>query len=133
MNRKLGVVLLLAGRFAFAQPDSALLLADCSDSSDVKRVVQSSDVVAVRHSFAGFSPTCYAVSVTPEQGGLVEGYLMGAKHPAVIQFERQEQNYIAQALPGPTVTKPNPPKALAPPTQYSRKLWNLFSSRTGSK
>ena len=133
MTRKLGVVLLLAGRFALAQPDSALLLADCSDSSDVKRVVQSSDVVVVRHSFAGFSPTCYAVSVTAEQGDLVEGYLAGAKHPAVIQFERQEQNYIAQALPGPAVTKPNPPKALAPPPQYTRKLWNLFSSRAGTK
>ncbi len=116
-----------------AQPDSTLLVADCSDSSDVKRVVQSSDMVVVRHSFAGFSPTCYAVSVTSEQGELVEGYLVGAKHPAVIRFERQEQNYIAQALPGPTVTPPNHPKPLPPPTHYSHKLWNLFSSRTGTK
>jgi hypothetical protein len=132
MNRKLGVVLLLAGSFAFAQPDSALLLAECSDSSDVKRVVQSSDVVVVRHSFAGFSPTCYAVSVTPERGDLVEGYLVGAKHPSVIRFESHEQNYIAQALPGPTVTKPNQPKPLAR-RQHSRKLWNLFTARAGTK
>src|ERR1700676_4245233 len=133
MNPKLGVFLLLGGTFALAQPDSTLLVADCSDSSDVKRVVQSSDVVVVRHSFAGFSPTCYAVSVTPEQGDLVEGYLVGAKHPAVIRFELREQNYITQALPGPSVTQPNPPKPLPPPTRYGRKLWNLFSSRAGSK
>lgn len=132
MNPKLCAMLLLGAALAVAQSDSALLLSDCSDSSDVKRVVQSSDAVVVRHSFAGFSQTCYAVTVTGLNGDAVDGFLLGARHPAVIRFERQEETYIAQVLPGPAGAKPNP-KPPARPKQHSYKLWNPFSSRAGTK
>lgn len=133
MNPKLGVILLLSGTLVPAQSDSALLFSDCSDSSEVKRVVQSSDVVVVRHSLAGYSQTCYAVSVSAEKGEIVDGFLVGAKHPAVLRFERQEENYIAQTLSGPADAKQSRPKPAARSRQYGRKLWNPFSSRAGTK
>jgi len=132
MNPKLCALLLLGGTLAMAQSDSALLLSDCSDSSDVKRVLQSSDVVVVRHSFAGYSQTCYSVSINSETGDVVYGFLLGATHPAVVRFEHQEENYIAQVLPGPTVPKPVP-KPPARPKPHKYKLWNPFSSSAGTK
>jgi hypothetical protein len=133
MNPTLGAILLLSGTIALAQSDSALLFSDCSDSSGIKRVVQSSDVVEVRHALVGGPQTCYAVSVAAGNGDVVEGFLLGARHPAVLRFERQEQAYIAQALPSPTEPKPNHPKPAAPRKQYSHKLWNPFSARAGTK
>lgn len=136
MNPKLCAMLLFTGTLALAQSDSALLLSDCSNSSDVKRVLQSSDVVVVRHSFAGYSETCYSVSIAAETGDVVYGFLLGTKHPAVIRFEHQEENYIAQVLPGPGDTRPVPkpaPKTAARPKPHKYKLWNPFSSSAGTK
>ena len=124
MNPKLGAVLLLAG--------AALLFSDCSDSSVVKRIVQSSDTVVVRHSLEGGPQTCYAVSVAGENGKTVEGFLIGQAHPAVVAFEQREQDYISQVFTGPTdAKKQNQPKPVARSKPY--KLWNPFSSRSGTK
>ena len=132
MNPKLGAVLLLAGTALAAQSGSALLFSDCSDSSEVKRVVQSSDTVMVRHSLEGGPQICYAVSVSGENGNTVDGFLLGPTHPAVIAFERKEQDYIAQVFTGPTdVKKQNHPKPVARAKPF--KLWNPFSSRSGTK
>jgi len=132
MNPKLGAVLLLVGTALAAQSEPALLLSDCSDSSEVKRVVQSSDTVLVRHSLEGGPQTCYAVSVSGENGNAVDGFLLGAAHPAVIAFERKEQDYIAHVFTGPT----DPKKQIHPkPVAHTKpfKLWNLFNSRSGTK
>src|SRR5271168_1736786 len=108
MNPKLGaVLLLLAGTALAEQSDSALLFSDCSDSSEVKRVVQSSDMVVVRHSLEGGPQTCYAVSVAGEDGKTVDGFLIGPAHPAVIAFEQHEQDYISQVFTGPKPATPN--------------------------
>jgi hypothetical protein len=132
MNPKLGAVLLLAGMAFAAQSGSALLFSDCSDSSEVKRVVQSSDTVMVRHSLEGGPQICYAVTVSAENGNKVDGFLLGPAHPAVIAFERKEQDYIAQVFTGPTdVKKQSHPKPVAHAKPF--KLWNPFSSRSGTK
>ena len=133
MNPKLGaVLLLLAGTALATQSDSVLLFSDCSDSSQVKRVVQSSDRVVVRHSLEGGPQTCYAVSVSGENGNVVNGFLIGSEHPAVLAFERKEQDYIAQIFAGPAdVKKQSYPKPVARSRPY--KLWNPFSSRSGTK
>jgi hypothetical protein len=133
MNPTLGaVLLLLAGTALAAQSDSALLFSDCSDSSEVKRVVQRSDIVVVRHSLEGGPQTCYAVSVSGENGNVVNGFLIGSEHPAVLAFERKEQDYIAQVFGGPTdEKKQNHSKPVARSKPY--KLWNPFSSRSGTK
>jgi hypothetical protein len=132
MNPKLGALLLLAGTTLAAESDSALLFSDCSESSEIKRVVQSSDMVVVRHSLAGGPQTCYSVSVAAGNGNVVDGFLLGSKHPAVVAFERKEQDYIAQVFTGPVeMKKQNHPKPVARAKPY--KLWNPFSSRSGTK
>jgi hypothetical protein len=132
MNPKLGAVLLLLGTALAAQSDPVLLFSDCSDSSEVKRVVQRSDSVLVRHSLEGGPQTCYAVSVSGENGNVVNGFLIGSEHPAVRAFERKEQDYIAQVFAGPTeAKKQNHPKTVARSKPF--KLWNPFSSRSGTK
>lgn len=132
MNAKLGAVLLLAGAALAAQSDSALLFSDCSDSSEVKRVVQSSDMVVVRHSLQGGPQICYAVSVAGATGNVVDGFLIGSQHPAVLAFESREQDYIAQVFTTPAAPKKqNHPKPVARSKPY--KLWNPFASRSGTK
>ena len=134
MNPKLGAMLLLGGTLALAQSDSALLYSECSDSSEVKRVVQSSDVVVVRHSLSGGPQTCYAVSISGGNGKAVEGFLLGPAHPAVIAFDRKEEDYVAQVLPGHAEPKQvGHPKPVVHAKQYSHKFWNPFSSRAGTK
>lgn len=132
MNLKLSAALLLAGVALAADSDSALLFSDCSDASEIKRVVQSTDTVAVHHSLAGGAQTCYSVSVAAENGKVMEGFLLGSEHPAVVAFERNQQNYVAQVFTPPApAKKQNHPKAVARAKPY--KLWNPFSSRSGTK
>jgi hypothetical protein len=132
MIPKLGAVFLLAASAFAAESDSALLFSECSDSSEIKRVVQSTDTVVVHHSLAGGPQTCYSVSVAAGNGNVMQGFLLGSEHPAVIAFERSEQNYIAQAFSPPAqAKKQNHPKAVARAKPY--KLWNPFSSRSGTK
>jgi hypothetical protein len=127
MNPYLGAVLLLAATGLLAQSDSTLLFSDCSEMSEVKRVVQSTDAVVVRHSLEGGPQTCYSVSVSGENGKTVDGFLIGPMHPAVIAFEQKEQDYISQVFTGPKPAAPNRPKPVARAKQF--KLWNPFSSR----
>ena len=132
MNPNLSAVLLLAGATLAAGSDSALLFSDCSDASEIKRVVQSTDRVVVHHSLAGGPQTCYSVSVAVGNGDVMEGFLLGSTHPAVVDFDRKQQNYVAQAFTPPAETKKqNHPKAVARAKPY--KLWNPFSSRSGTK
>jgi hypothetical protein len=140
MRLKLAAMLVWGGTLALAQSDPELLFSECSDSSEVKRVVQSSDVVVVRHSLAGDAQTCYAVSIAAGNGKVVDGFLLGASHPAVLAFERKEEDYIAQVLPGQVFPNPagatprNQPKpVLRPKPHYSHKLWNPFSTRASAK
>jgi hypothetical protein len=127
MNPNLGAVLLLAATTLLAQSDPALLFSDCSETSEVKRVVQSSDAVVVRHSLEGGPQICYSVSVSGENGKTVDGFLIGSTHPAVIAFEQKEQDYISQVFTGPKPAAPNRPKPVAHAKPF--KLWNPFSSR----
>jgi hypothetical protein len=106
MSRNLTAAFVLSATLALAQSDSVLLFSECSDASSIKRVIQSSDVVEVRHSLTGGAETCYSVSVAAPNGETVEGFLLGPKHPAVVRFESQERTYIAQALTGPGAAKP---------------------------
>jgi hypothetical protein len=128
----LGAVFLLAASAFAAETDSALLFSDCSDASEIKRVVQSTDTVVVHHSLAGGPQTCYSVSVAAENGNVMEGFLLGSVHPSVAAFERKEQDYIAQAFTPPSeAKKQNHPKAVARAKPF--KHWNPFSSRSGTK
>jgi hypothetical protein len=131
MNPKLGAVFLLAASAFAAESDSALLFSDCSDASEIKRVVQSTDTVMVHHSLAGGPQTCYSVSLAAENGKVMDGFLLGSAHPAVVAFERKQQDYVAQAFTPPEAKKQNHPKAVARAKPY--RLWNPFSSRSGTK
>jgi hypothetical protein len=132
MIPKLGAVFLLAASAFAAESDSALLFSECSDASEIKRVVQTTDTVAVHHSLAGGPETCYSVSVSAGNGNVMDGFLLGSAHPAVAAFERNQQNYVAQAFTPPSeAKKQNHPKAVARARPY--KLWNPFSSRSGTK
>jgi hypothetical protein len=128
MNPRMGAILLLAGSGLVAQSEPALLFSECSDTSAVKRIVQASDLVVVRHSVAGGPQTCYAVSVSGESGRVLEGFLIGLNHPAVRAFDHKEEEYIAQVFTGAAETKKqSQPKPMARAKRY--KFWNPFSSR----
>jgi len=127
MLRRLGAILNFGVVVAFAQSDPVFLLSECSETASVKRVIQSSDVVEIRHSLAGGAETCYSVSVTTDSGSTVNGFLLGARHPAVVRFDRQENAYIAAALSPAPAAKPSHTKA--PPRAKSHKGWNPFSTR----
>ena len=129
MRAKLSAIFLVVCGLVLAQstPD-VLLLSECSDSSQIRRIIQNSDVVEVRHSLAGGAQTCYSVSIATGGENVVEGFLLGARHPAVIAFERNEQAYSDQALPQPPGASQNRAKAPAPPKHYARRLWNPFAS-----
>jgi|SRR5579871_1152321 len=132
MNPTLGAVLLLAATALAAQSDSALLFSDCSETSEVKRVVQSTDAVIVRHSLEGGPQICYSVTVSAENGKNTDGFLIGPSHPAVLAFEQKEQDYISQVFTGP---KPPAAPARPKPVAHAKpfKLWNPFSSTRGTK
>ena len=133
MRPKLVTMLLLGGAvFAGQQPGSVLLYSECSDSSQIARVLQNSDAVAVRHSFSGGAQACYSVSVTAHDGQVIDGFLLGAHHPAVIQFERQQQSYIAQVFT-PPAPKKTQAKVQARSRQHSHTFWNPFSTHSGTK
>jgi hypothetical protein len=129
MGKKLSATLILGAAVVWAQSDSTFLYSECSDASRITRVIQSGDAVEVRHSLSGGSETCYAVSVTAAGGEHFEGFLLGAAHPAVIRFERQEESYIAQAFGSAASKKPNASRPAARPKRASRSSWNPFSTK----
>ena len=133
MSWKFAALLAFAlAAYAQPQPGSTLLYSECSDTSQIARVLQSSDTVAVRHSFSGGSQACYSVSVTARDGQITEGFLLGAHHPAIIEFERQQQSYISRTFspPGP---KKASPKTQARARQHSHTFWNPFTTHSGTK
>lgn len=87
------VLLLFVATLAFAGPqsDTILLFASCSDAGELRGVMRKSDAVQVRYSLAGDSETCYSVFATVH-GKVLEGYLLGAEHPAVVAFEQQARS-----------------------------------------
>jgi len=126
---KLSATLILGAAMAGAQSDSTLLYSECSNTSSIRRVIQSADTVEVRHSLTGEAETCYAVSVTTAGGEHVHGFLLGAAHPAVIRFERQQESHIAQAFGGAASEKPNAKKPVARHKRAWRSSWNPFSTK----
>ena len=76
------------------------LLRDCADSSSVVAEILAADPVQVRFSVAGGSNTCYAVSATAD-GRQIDGYLLGAAHPAIETFVRGVQADIPELPPPP--------------------------------
>jgi peroxiredoxin len=91
--------------FAQAAPAGLPLLGGCDDANDVKATIQKSDAVRVRFSMAGSGQECYSVSATVD-GRTVDGYLLGAEHPAIAEFERMRSRQPAIM---PYVPPPPPP------------------------
>jgi len=91
--------------------DRLSLLASCSDVTGVKATIQKSDAVRVRFSMAGSGQDCYSVSVSLG-GSVVDGYLLGAEHPAIAEFERMRSSqpaimpYVPPPPPAPVSDKP---------------------------
>ena len=129
MSGKLSATLIFGAVIAWGQSDSTLLFSECSDASSIKRVIQSADSVEVRHSLAGGAETCYAVSVKTGNGELVDGFLLGARHPAAIQFERQQRSYIAQAFHPPAEKQISSPKTAAHRKRAAHYRWSPFSTK----
>jgi hypothetical protein len=104
-NITIGFVLAaVALRAATAGSDSLPLLADCSDPSSVVATIHTSDPVRVRYSLGGGRETCYAVAVTKD-GKTVDGFVVGAGHPDVAEFERAARLRVPEIPPPP----PPPP------------------------
>jgi peroxiredoxin len=111
------VIGILSGTFlapvlmAQVPEDTLSLLASCSDVTGVKATIQKSDAVRVRFSMAGSGQDCYSVSASVD-GRQVDGYLLGAEHPAIAEFERMRsrQPAIMPYVPPP----PPPPEAEKP-------------------
>ena len=129
MACSLRAIVFLIFAFAPLRADSVFLFADCSDSSNVKRVIQTSDRVTVRHSLAGGPETCYSVSVTGATGEVVQGYLLGETHPAVVAFERQEESYVAQSLSKTAESNGPSSKPAVHAKRAARKFWNPFATK----
>lgn len=85
------------------------LLASCSSESETVATIQVSDPLQIRYSMGGESQLCYAVSVTVD-GKVVQGYLLGAAHPAIGEFEREARTHVPEIPPPP----PPPPPAATP-------------------
>jgi peroxiredoxin len=104
---------LLAPVMMAQAPASRLpLLASCEDANDVKVTIQKSDAVRVRFSMAGSGQDCYSVSASVD-GRVVDGYLLGADHPAIAEFERMRSRqpaimpYVPPPPPPPETGKPS--------------------------
>lgn len=81
------------------------LLADCSQGSDVVASIETTTPVSIRYSMAGDSETCYAVTVTLD-GKALNGYLLGARHPAIAQFDSDPRGRIPEIPPPPPAASP---------------------------
>src|SRR5271154_6671558 len=81
------VLAALTLRAATAGSNSIPLLADCSDPSSIVATIQKSDGLRIRHSLRSGQDVCYAVAVTVD-GKTLEGFVNGAAHPAIEEFER---------------------------------------------
>jgi peroxiredoxin len=105
--------LVLTAALGAAQAESAglPLLGSCDDANDVKATIQKSDTVRIRFSMAGSGQECYSVSASVD-GRVLDGYLLGADHPAIAEFERMRsrQPAIMPYVPPP----PPPPEAEKP-------------------
>jgi peroxiredoxin len=102
--------------FAQTPPTTLPLLKSCDDANDVRVMIQKSDTVRVRFSMAGAGQECYSVSVSLEDR-VEEGYLLGAEHPAIADFERMRSKqpaimpYVPPPPPPPESEKPAAPAA----------------------
>ncbi len=83
------------------------LLSSCSSESETVATIQASDPLQIRYSMGGESQLCYAVSVTVD-GKVVKGYVLGAAHPAIAEFEREARTHVPEIPPPP----PPPPAAV---------------------
>jgi peroxiredoxin len=76
------------------------LLASCSSEAETVATIQASDPLQIRYSMGGGSQVCYAVSVTVD-GKAVQGYLLGAAHPVIAEFEREARTHVPEIPPAP--------------------------------
>jgi peroxiredoxin len=86
------------------------LLASCSSDAEKIATIQSSDPLQVGYSMAGESQMCYSVTVTVN-GKAVKGYVLGAAHPTIAEFEREARTHV------PEIPPPPPPLPAAPTAQ----------------
>jgi peroxiredoxin len=84
------------------------LLGSCSSEGETVATIQASDPLQIRYSMGGESQICYAVSVTLN-GKVVQGYVLGAAHPVIAEFEREARTHVPEIPPPPP-----PPPAAAP-------------------
>jgi peroxiredoxin len=83
---------------------SVPLLANCWDAGEIKATIRTSDPIQVQYRLSGGAQMCFAVSATVN-GTIVQGFLLGTGHPAVVAFDRESR------IPAPAVA-PQPPPAL---------------------
>src|ERR1017187_6534659 len=112
----IGVLAIVVSGFpSIAQPtdDGMWLLDGCTGSAAKLVPIHPSDSVEVRYSITGNDQACYAVTVNLGER-LLRGYLLGAVHPAVAEFEQAARSCIP-ALPVPE--KPRPSRDNAAPAE----------------
>ena len=102
------LTLALAGTAGFAQaPGGLQLLASCDDTTDVKATIRTTDAVQVHSSLAGSGQQCYSVTASVD-GQELRGYVLGAGHPAIVEYERvrARQPVIMPYIPPPPAPQP---------------------------
>ena len=87
------------------------MLASCSEPEKAGAMIHSSDELRVRYSLAGYQQTCYAVTVTQNEKQ-INGYVLGAAHPAIAEFEREARTHIPEPPPPPPPPKPAAPASV---------------------
>ena len=124
-------LLLLAGAVGFAQtPDRVALLASCDDSNDIKATVRMTDTVQVHSSLAESGQECFSVSATID-GQVVRGYILGDRHPAILDYERvrAKQPVIMPYVPPPAAPAEDAKDAKAPAEPATPQPANLAGLR----
>ncbi len=96
---RVGLAVALAAGWLCAQtPDSFPLLKTCSGGAETVATLHASDSVKVRFNYAGDAGNCYAVTATIGDR-TVEGYLVGAGHPAITAFEKEVRSQPVRIPP----------------------------------
>lgn len=92
------------------EPDQFPLLKSCTKDAEILAMLDAGHTVKVRFNYAGDAGNCYAVTATVG-GNNINGYLIGAGHPAVAAFEKEVRSQ-SLAIPAPAPS-PVPTQAVA--------------------
>jgi peroxiredoxin len=103
------------------------LLGNCAEPEHVLGTLEAGQLVRVRSAMAGAPVTCYAVTTTLD-GKSIEGYILGDKLPAIVDFERQRREAALAAAQARAAAAVPSAAAPAPQERPHRPAFGDFSA-----